>query len=281
VRRRGGCRGGTLLAAIGLFLVPTAATGQGGQETFNTLCVACHTIGGGRLIGPDLDGVTERRREDWLIRFIQSSESVIASGDSQAVALREEYPGLIMPDWGLTDDQVREVLAYIDGWASADAQPTGPAQPLEFTDEQVERGRHLFQGTNRFQNGGPACNSCHEVAHDAVIGGGVLAAELTSVFSRLGGAGVRAIVGSPPFPVMGRAYRDQPLTEDEQVALLAFLQRADAEQAFQQPRDYGVRLLQAGLTGTLLLLGLYTLLWRHRRRAPVNSEIFARQMHST
>ena len=80
---------------------------------------------------------------------------------------------------------------------------------------------------------------------------------------------------------MERAYRNHALTDEEQVAILAFLQRADAEQAFQQPRDYGVRLLQAGLVGAVILLGLYTLVWRGRRRGPVNSEIFARQVRST
>lgn len=255
------------------------AAGQSGEVTFRTFCVACHTIGGGRLVGPDLAGVTERRSEEWLIRFVQRSQSVIASGDAEAVALSQEFPGLMMPDWSLSDDEVRAVLAYIRDGASADA--AAPAAPEAYTPEQAELGRHLFQGTTRFANRGPACNSCHEVAHDAVIGGGILAKELTTVFSRLGGPGVRAIVGAPPFPVMERAYRGLALTNEEQVAVLAFLQRADAEQAFQQPRDYGVRLLQAGLVGAAILLGLYALAWRRRRRRPINSEIFARQVRST
>ena len=272
------CTMGTILLAVA---AAAPATGQNGEETYRTFCVACHTVGGGRLVGPDLAGVTERRSEDWLIRFVQRSQSVIASGDPEAEALSQEYPGLIMPDWPLSDDEVRAVLDYIRGAAAtAGAAQAAPATPQAFTPEQMELGRHLFQGTTRFVQGGPACNSCHEVAHDAVIGGGILAKDLTTVFTRLGGAGVRAIVGSPPFPVMERAYRNHPLSEEEQVAVLAFLQRADAEQAFQQPRDYGVRLLQAGILGTVLLLGLYTLVWRNRRRGSVNRAIFARQVRS-
>jgi len=270
----------TLLTAVGALGVAAPAAAQDGEQLYRTFCIACHTVGGGRLVGPDLAGVTERRTEAWLIPFIQRSESVIASGDPDALALRAEYPGLAMPDWPLSGDEVRAILAYVSGGA-ASAASAAPPVPATFTPQEAEMGLHLFQGTTRFAGGGPACNSCHEVSHDAVIGGGILAADLTAVFSRLGGAGVRAVVGSPPFPVMERAYRGRALTEEEQHAILAFLQRADAEQAFQQPRDYGVRLVQAGLVGAALLLGLYTLVWSGRRRGPVNHEIFARQVSST
>jgi len=37
-----------------------------GEQVFNTTCFACHTIGGGRLIGPDLAGVHEKRSQEWL-----------------------------------------------------------------------------------------------------------------------------------------------------------------------------------------------------------------------
>jgi hypothetical protein len=118
------------------------------------------------------------------------------------------------------------------------------------------------------------------VTNDAVIGGGVLAAELTSVFSRLGGATVRAILGSPPFPVMQRAYRDKALTDDEVVALVGFLEQADAEQAFHQPRDYGPKLFGAGVVGAAILLVLYSLLWGGRRKGSVNQAIYDRQVKS-
>ena len=114
-----------------------------------------------------------------------------------------------------------------------------------------------------------------------MIGGGILAAELTTVFSRLGGPGVRAILGSPPFPVMQRAYRDKPLTDDEVLALVGFLQRADAEQALHQPRDYGIKLFAAGVLGVVILLGLYTMAWSGRLKGSVNQSIYDRQIKST
>ena len=68
----------------------TSAAAQTSQELFQTRCAVCHTIGGGRLVGPDLQGVAERRSEDWIIRFVQHSQQLVQSGDSVAVALFEE-----------------------------------------------------------------------------------------------------------------------------------------------------------------------------------------------
>ncbi|MDP2957290.1 MAG: cytochrome c [Longimicrobiales bacterium] len=271
---------GAVVATLLAGATPGRACGQDGEAIFKTTCVACHTIGGGRLVGPDLAGVQERRSEDWFIAFVQRSQSVIASGDPEAVALSQEYPGLVMPDWPLSDAEARAVLAYIAQGAAQGAAPT-PVSVGPPSKEDADLGRHLFQGTTRLVNGGPSCNSCHEVTNDAVIGGGVLAIELTAVFTRLGGPGVRAVVGSPPFPVMQRAYQGRPLTEVEVEAVVAFLQQADAEQAFHQPRDYGMGLFTAGVTGAALLLGLYSLVWRGRRRGSVNAGIYARQVRST
>ncbi len=269
-----GVTAGLLLAAA-----PGRGAGQDGAQIFKTTCQACHSIGGGRIVGPDLAGVTGRRNEAWLIGFIQRSQSVIKSGDSTAVALAAEYPGLIMPDWPLSDAEVRAVLAYINTTAaSAPVTASNLAEPVA---GDPALGRLLFQGNTRFANGGPSCNSCHDVAHEDVIGGGILAKDLTTVFSRLGGPGVRAVVGSPPFPVMQRAFQDRPLTEQEVSALVAFFEQTDVKQSLHQPLDYGRRLFVAGVAGAVLLLGLYSLIWRRRRRGAVNASVFARQVRST
>ncbi len=270
---------GSIMVA-GVLLSPDVARAKTGEEIFQSGCNACHTIGGGRLVGPDLLGVSERRSEEWLVKFVQHSQAMVEAGDPVAVALFEEHNKVAMPDQPLTKAEILAVAEYAKTpHVAAAAQPAEPA-PVELTEEDIVLGQNLFQGRVRLSNGGPACNSCHDVTNDAVIGGGILAKELTTVFSRLGGPGVRAILGSPPFPVMQKAYEDDPLTESEVKALVGFLEQADRDKSLQQPRDYGMGLFASGVAGSGILLGIYSLLWRRRKRKSVNQSIYDRQVKS-
>ena len=264
-------------------LAPTASA-ETGEGLFKTRCAACHSIGGGRLVGPDLAGLSERRSQEWFIRFVKSPKTMLDAGDETAVALYAEFNPILMPDQALSDAEIVSVVQYIGSGAGAAVAPASApvaAAGAEPSQADIERGQALFQGTARLENGGPTCNSCHDVVNDAVIGGGILARELTTVFGRLGGPGVRAILGSPPFPVMQQAYADRSLAQDEVTALVAFLQSSDRNHALQQPRDYGPKLASSGVAGSAVLLGLYTLLWRRRRRMSVNQGIYDRQISSS
>jgi mono/diheme cytochrome c family protein len=257
-----------------------------GEQIFQTTCFVCHTIGGGRLVGPDLASVHERRSQEWLESFVKSSQSMINDGDAEAAALFEEFNRIPMPDSFNSEEQIRQVLSYIQSQSSnqtASATPgaseqVAPAAPA--SEEDILIGQELFQGNIRLVNGGPACNACHEVRNDAVIGGGILATELTSVFSRMGSAGVKAILGHAPFPVMQAAYQNQSLTEDEVAALVAFLEYADSEQYNQLPRDYGIGLFVSGSVGAGVLFLFFAVVWRGRKKESVNQAIFDRQVKS-
>ncbi len=211
---------------------------------------------------------------------------MINAGDAEAVALFEEYSSLLMPDSVASDEEIRQVISYIASQsaaatASGDVSVEEPAAPEEpASEEDILAGQDMFQGSLRFVNGGPACNACHEVRNDAVIGGGVLAAELTTVFTRMGKAGVAAILGRSPFPVMQTAYEDRSLTDDEVTALVAFLEYADSEQYNQLPRDYGIGLFASGAVGAGILFFFFGFVWRGRKRGSVNQAIYDRQIRS-
>jgi len=266
-------------------LLNSDAEAASGEEIFKTYCTACHTVGGGRLVGPDLAGVHDRHSQTWLEAFVKSPKAMISSGDKAANDLLVKFNNLTMPDPGITGDEIKAVLNYLKiagaEASGAAAAPVAVDVVAGATEADVERGQALFQGHIRFENRGPTCNTCHDVKNDAVIGGGVLAKELTTVFSTMGGSGVKAILGSPPFPVMQAAYEGRELTDPEIFALIAFLKFADEQQFFHQPRDYGVGLFVSGLVGTILLFGFYALMWHGRKKKSVNEDIFARQLKST
>ncbi|MBT3210075.1 MAG: c-type cytochrome [Bacteroidetes bacterium] len=82
------------------------------SELFES-CARCHTIGKGRLIGPDLAGIKEKHSEEWLIKFIQASDLVIASGDTAALRLFKENENLPMPRHDYSKDEVLSLVDYI------------------------------------------------------------------------------------------------------------------------------------------------------------------------
>ena len=269
-----------VLAAV-MLSCGSAVAQESGEAIFGRICKACHTIGQGKLVGPDLAGATQRHSQDWLLRFIKSSQSMVKSGDPVAVALFEENNKLIMPDNPISDAEVRNVLGYIEsvggGAGAAPALPT----PLETaTAADLALGQDLFSGKVRLAAGGPACRSCHHVTGMGIMGGGTLARDLTQVVGRMGALGAQAVLTAPPFPVMTRAYADHPLSEQEIFSLVAFLEQLDRDQVLEASNGFGLGLFFAGLVGAILLVVLYALIWMNRKQGSVYGAIHARQLKS-
>lgn len=136
-----------------LFIVSgMTASGQeivSGEETYKQTCAACHSIGMGRLVGPDLANVTQRRPQDWITKFIKSSQSVIKSGDKYADSLFQAFNKLVMPDQPtLSDDQIKNVISYIEVKSTAPAT-TGPDTAAEQTGQNKGKSTGtLFSTTN-------------------------------------------------------------------------------------------------------------------------------------
>jgi len=74
-------------------------------------CTACHTIGKGKLAGPDLIGVTDRRSHDWLKRWLKNPADLIGS-DSIADAMVVEAKNVKMPNMKLSDSDIEALLNY-------------------------------------------------------------------------------------------------------------------------------------------------------------------------
>ena len=112
--------------------VPTMKMDRG-QYTFSTHCAACHSIGSGDRIGPDLHGVTARRTRDWLTRFIVEPNKMMAEGDPVAVALKEKFKEVRMPNLDLAPEDARFLLDYIEAesrsprGAGSHTEPVAPA----------------------------------------------------------------------------------------------------------------------------------------------------------
>jgi protein SCO1/2 len=92
-----------------------------GEYLFQTHCSACHTIGQGDKIGPDLQGVTTVRDRGWLARFIQVPDQMVAEKDPLATELFQKYKEVQMPNLRLGDVDTARVIEYIEKKSAAAA----------------------------------------------------------------------------------------------------------------------------------------------------------------
>tara|TARA_B100001971_G_scaffold111191_1_gene102173 strand:- start:119638 stop:120051 length:414 start_codon:yes stop_codon:yes gene_type:complete len=111
-----------LLIALVCLISSISVFAWDAKTEFTKNCATCHTIGGGDKIGPDLAGVTERRSEEWLIKYIQypigmmqgdEEEEGYEKPDPIAAALWETYKPQMMAEQALEEDQIKKLLTYL------------------------------------------------------------------------------------------------------------------------------------------------------------------------
>lgn len=146
--------------------------------------------------------------------------------------------------------------------------------PVQLPGVSAENGRHYFDGSKRFDNGGPACITCHNINHKKMIPGGLFAKDLTDVYERMG-EGITGWLSAPPFPAMASAYQNHELTERERASLTEFFK--EASEAKEKPKSAMNYFVIGGLSGLGAILVLINILWWKRKRQMVKKDIFLRQ----
>lgn len=266
---------GPLIPLVLLLATQNAAHAQDApsEETikfFRLNCMSCHTIGGGRLTGPDLKGVNERADEAWLVEFMLDPKGVIDSGDPYAVELLREARGTYMTQVpGLDRTMAEKLLRLIVAESAKERSDFAGLQISDrpLTPADTELGARLFRGSAEYVNGAPSCISCHTVSGIGGLGGGRLGPDLTDAYDRLEGRkALSAWLGAPPSLVMQPVFSEHALEGDEILALVAYLKDvAESEEVGAPPST--LEFLLAGFGGSAFLLLLFDFLWRRRYRA--------------
>ena len=251
------------------FFAPLISYAQGGapdlrgKQLFDAKCSPCHTIGGGRKVGPDLQDITKLRSNSWLFSFISNPDRMFAQNDPAAVQLLNEYK-IKMPNMSLPADDVNAVISYLGtqgGSAPQAARATtttagqaGPGEP--------EKGEQYFSGRLAFQNGGPPCMACHSVPGIMYLGGGNLGPDLTTAYQKMG-EGITSLLVNVPFPTMKPIFDRHPLTSTEAGDVAAFLRKISSE----QPQNYSMRVITVSVLAFILFLLIMMLIWRNRLKS--------------
>ncbi len=237
---------------------------------FKTNCVSCHTIGGGRLVGPDLKDVVQRKDRAWLSRLIIDPAAVLASGDAYALKLQSEARGVVMPAVpGMSLERAQALLDLIETESALEKSQFAGVQVSDrpFTRDDVQTGREIFLGIRPLTAGGPACVSCHSVKGIGVLAGGGLGPELSAVYERLRGRkGLATWLSAPATTTMQSVYENHPFdAEVDILPLLAYF--ADlAQDPPQSSQASTLIFILLGLAGTAAALMIFDVLWKGRFR---------------
>ena len=253
---------GSLLSSLS-----TSASGQDTPDYFRQNCMSCHTIGGGRLTGPDLKDLTKRQDRQWLIKFMMNPRGVIDSGDSYAKKIFEESRNVPMPTPpGITVERAEKLLDLIKAESQLDESQFKGLQisTAPFTEVDRAKGRALFLGPQRLEAGGTACISCHDMVDTPALGGGRLGPDLTNIYERLEGrAPLSAWLMAPGTETMQPIFKNHPLSAEEIHALVAYFESTTAA----RPADAAtgrMMFLLSGLAGAVFGVFFLDAIWKRR-----------------
>lgn len=155
-------------------ITPDVRTGEDIWHRKN--CVNCHTLmGEGAYFAPDLTKITTLRGSPYLTQFLKDPARFYSEGED----------GRLMTNPRLTDEEIREVIAFLDwiagvdnlGWPPRPILVSGGAQPAAYggrarapaSDDPVALGEAVFRASP------PGCFTCHSTAPDVTLVGPSLA----------------------------------------------------------------------------------------------------------
>jgi protein SCO1 len=118
-----------------------------GKYVFVRDCSACHTVGHGDKVGPDLLRVTSARDHQWLVRMIQQPEQLLNSNDPVAAALLKKYNNVRMPNLSVNDDELKLLLEYLQTETAAHEKQVGAG--ADSADANTTKASDGSRGTAR------------------------------------------------------------------------------------------------------------------------------------
>lgn len=248
-----------------------AAQAQEATDFFRENCTSCHTIGGGRLTGPDLKNVTQRKDRAWLVQFLQSPQAMIDRGDGYALKLKQESRDVVMPTInGMSTARAELLLSMIEAESKLPKSQFVGLQISDrpFTAQDVELGKALFMGHRKLANGGPPCVTCHTFNGADGFGGGRLGPDLSKAYERLQGRkAMGAWLYAPATPTMNPTFKKAALKADEEILPLLALFESTARAGGEDDRTGIAGFFASGFVLAVVCLALFAAIWQARFRA--------------
>lgn len=82
-----------------------------GNGIYEMKCLACHKLTSEKVVGPGWEGVSKRRKPEWIMNMITNVDIMLAA-DEEAQKLLEQCL-VRMPNQNLSKDEARAVLEFM------------------------------------------------------------------------------------------------------------------------------------------------------------------------
>lgn len=155
-------------------------------------CINCHTLmGEGAYFAPDLTQITKQRGTAYLTAFLKDPSKFYS----------EEKNRRLMPNQNLSDQEIADVLVFLD-WVSNIDTNGWPPRPIVVSSGQLAgtyagenqapnvavSDNPVAQGEAIFRNPAHACSTCHSTQPGVVMAGPSLAGVGTRAAERIASA---------------------------------------------------------------------------------------------
>ncbi|MCB9367308.1 MAG: c-type cytochrome [Calditrichaeota bacterium] len=205
-------------------------------QSYAQKCAGCHTIGGGKLTGPDLLPTRAWPKSD-LSAKIKLMEPRVGPLTQEDI---DQFVDLLHDSRAQERVHIAQELA-----AKAVAAKLEPASKSE--------GQKLFEGTTSLANGGIACITCHTTGAQ----GGTFGPDLTSLHTRLSKVAMISAIQQTQYKVMSGTYQNHPITAQEAVHLAEYLTSPESMPKSSAEKNVPVLGASLGVIGFLVVVGLY------------------------
>lgn len=212
-------------------------------------CAGCHTVGGGKLSGPDLIQAIKWNTED-LRTGIKKMEKNVGP---------------------MTDQDIKQMIDFLKD-INVSARISRQKEKIEaglrarLPPPSFEKGEQLFKGETTLSNRGPACFSCHRFVNE----GGSLGPDLTDIKSRASSIVLQSAIENSSYKIMRAIYTHHKITTEESLHLAEYLSHPERVR-----KQFAPTLLLVKTLATVGFALFFLFLWgiNQRRKGPTRKNL--------
>lgn len=253
----------TLFLCAFLVARPAISQTEDGSAIFSQKCTGCHTIGKGKLVGPDLAASREWSSTD-LTTAVKRMQQMTGPLQDQEITALVKYlkssAGSAPPAVPSTGGTPAVAPPDKSAPSTSTSAPAGAPAVIDVTTApgSAAVGRRLFNGEQPLVNGGLSCIACHQAEGN----GGSIGADLSQIANKMPAPALVAACEATPFKLMKDVYAKHPVTKEEAINLTKYFESIKGN----PKRERTVPVGWLGIGGSAAMMAVIAWGYRNRKK---------------